>query len=117
MESEERMVEREKLDREQRNFRVAAKKASFYPQWLRRVRKALGVQAGEMARELEVHRSVIYRLEESENKKSISLRAMEKMAEAMDCRVVYAIVPRNGKTLMELGEELRWKRKLRKERE
>jgi hypothetical protein len=42
------------------------------------------------------------------------LRALEKAAEAMDCKVVYAIVPRGGKTLMELAERQRWRKKLRK---
>ena len=103
---------RARMDREQRYFRIAAKKASYSPQWLKRVRQALGVHATDMARTLEVNVSVIYRLEKSEENKSASLRAMEKAAEAMDCRVVYAIVPRGGKTLMELAERQKWRRKL-----
>ena len=58
-----------------------------------------------MARELGVNVSVIFRLEKSEEQKSISLRALEKMAETMGCKLVYAIVPRGGKTLAELAEE------------
>ena len=51
---------------------------------------------------------------ESEDRKSVSLRAMEKAAGAMDCRVVYAIVPRGGMTLMKLAERQAWRRKLEK---
>ncbi len=105
MRNGERVLLREKLDHEQRIFRVAAKKAPDFPQWLRRVRQGLGLQAREMARELGVNVSVIFRLEKSEEQKSISLRALEKMAEAMGCKLVYAIVPRGGKTLAELAEE------------
>ncbi len=76
------------------------------------MRQALGVHATDMARTLDVKVSVIYRLEKSEDKKSISLRAMEKAAEAMECKVVYAIVPRGGKTLMELAERQRWRKRL-----
>jgi ribosome-binding protein aMBF1 (putative translation factor) len=114
MQSEERAIEREKLDREQRHFRIAGKTASYYPQWLRRVRRALGVHVTDMARELGVNPSVIYRLEDSEERKAISLRAMEKAAGAMDCKVVYAIVPRDGKTLLELAERQRWHKMLNK---
>lgn len=108
---------REKLDRELRYFRIAGKKASYFPGWLRRVRQALGVQITEMARELEVNRSVIQRLEKSEDGKGISLRALEKVAGAMECKLVYAIVPRGGKTLMELAEQQRWRRKRGKSRD
>ena len=114
MENEERVLARERMDKEQRYFRIAGKKGSYLPQWLRRVRQVLGVHATDMARTLHVNTSVIYRLEKSEDKRSISLRAMEKAAEAMDCKVVYAIVPRGGKTLMELAERQRWRKKLRK---
>ena len=114
MESEDRALARENLDRELRYFRIAGKKASYYPKWLKRVRQALGVQMTEMARELKVNRSVIQRLEESEDRKGISLRALEKVADAMECKLVYAIVPRGGKTLTELAEQQRWKRRLGK---
>jgi hypothetical protein len=57
---------------------------------------------------------VIFRLENSEDRKSISLKALEKMAGAMDCKLVYAVVPRRGETLMELAEMKRWVRKLGK---
>jgi transcriptional regulator with XRE-family HTH domain len=96
MEHEERVMAREKLDKEQRYFRIAARKASYYPRWLKRVRQALGARATEMARELGVNVSVIYRLEASEDRQAISLRALEKAAGAMDCRLVYAIVPRGA---------------------
>ena len=114
MGSEERAIEREKLERELRYFRIAARKASSYPKWLRRVRRAVGVHVADIARELDVNKSVIYRLEESEGRKSISLRAMEKMAGAMGCKLVYGIVPYGGKTILELAERQRWKRKLGK---
>lgn len=114
MESNDRAIEREKLDRELRFFKIAARKASYDPQWLRRVRQSLGVRVTDMARELGVNKSVIHRLEKSEEKKAISLNSLEKAAGAMDCKLVYAIVPRAGKTMLELAERQKWKRKLEK---
>ncbi len=112
MRRDERVLLREKLDHEQRLFRAAARKAEEFPQWLRRVRQGLGLPAAEMARDLGVNVSVIFRLEKSEEQRSISLRALKRMAETMGCRLVYAIVPRGGKTLAELAEERSWKGKL-----
>src|SRR5580700_5307721 len=114
MENEERMRAQVNLDKELRYFKMAAKKASNYPNWLRRVRQALGVRSTEMAQKLEVNKSVIFRLEKSEDKKSISLKALERMAGAMDCKVVYAVVPRRGESLMKLAEMERWLRRLKK---
>jgi DNA-binding Xre family transcriptional regulator len=78
------------------------------------VRLALGVRAVDMAESLGVNTSVIFRLEESEAMQSISLKALEKLAGAMECTVVYAVVPREGKTLTELAEWQMWRDRLGK---
>jgi len=112
MGSEDRAIWRERLDRELRHFIIAGKKAEYFPHWLRRVRQALGLHVTDIARALKVNKSVIYRLEKSEDKKSISLNSLEKAAEAMDCKLVYAIVPRGVNTMLELAETQKWRRKL-----
>ena len=53
-------------------------------------------------------RSVIFRLEQSEGRGTISLRAMARAAHAMDCKMVYAIIPRDGKTLKEMADRRKW---------
>jgi predicted DNA-binding mobile mystery protein A len=114
MKSNERAMRREKLDKELRYFRIAGKKAEYFPQWLRRIRQALGLHVTDIARELGVNKSVIYRLEKSEDKKAISLNSLEKAAGAMDCQLVYAIVPRAGQTMLELAERQKWRKTLGK---
>jgi transcriptional regulator with XRE-family HTH domain len=116
MKMESRAIERRQLDDEQRHFQMAGKHRSFAPRWLKRVRLALGVRAVDMAADLGVNPSVIFRLEESEARKSISLRALEKLAGAMECTLVYAIVPRGGKSLTELAEWRAWREKLEREK-
>jgi hypothetical protein len=37
------------------------------------------------------------------------LRSLGRMAEAMGCKVVYGVVPLNGKTLEDLAEERLWR--------
>ena len=51
-------------------------------------------------------------LEVSERDQTISMRSLGRMAEAMGCKVVYGVVPLNGKTLEELAEERLWRKVL-----
>jgi hypothetical protein len=76
------------------------------------VRQALGVPVAEIARELKVSKSVVFRLEASEKRKRITFRSMSRMASAMGCQVVYAVIPRGGGTLEEMAERRKWSRLL-----
>ena len=112
MRKEYRAVVRRKLDEEQRGFRMAAKHKQYGRGWLREVRQALGIPVEELTRKLKIHRSVIFRCEKREEKQRISLWALDQLAMAMDCELVYSIVPR-GKTLVEMAEEREWDKRLR----
>ena len=57
---------------------------------------------------MKVNRSVIFRLEQSEARGTISMRAMTRVANAMGCQVVYAVIPCDGKTLEEMADRQRW---------
>lgn len=70
--------------------------------WIRAIREALGMTTSQLAERLGVVQSRVPALEQSEAKKSVTLASLEKAANAMDCRLVYALVPR--KTLEELVE-------------
>jgi transcriptional regulator with XRE-family HTH domain len=70
--------------------------------------KVLGVPVTEVARKVGVNRSVIFRLEESEARQSITLRSMTRIAQALDCKMVYALVPRDGGTLEEMADRRKW---------
>jgi hypothetical protein len=56
--------------------------------------------------------SVLYRLEQSELRGSISVLSLARVANAMDCQMIYAIVPRDGKTLEDLVEKRLWRKVL-----
>jgi transcriptional regulator with XRE-family HTH domain len=79
---------------------------------LQAVRQALGVPVAEIARVLQVSKSVVFRLEASERRRRISLRSMARLAAAMGCHIVYAVVPRDGGTLEEMAERRKWSRML-----
>jgi transcriptional regulator with XRE-family HTH domain len=79
---------------------------------LRAVRHALGVPVAEMLRKLEMSPSVLFRLEQSELRGTISLNGAGGLAQAMGCQLIYAVVPRDGKTLEELAEKRLWSKVL-----
>jgi predicted DNA-binding mobile mystery protein A len=108
MRERERDSARRKLDKELRYYRWAAKCKNPTEDLLRAIRHALGVSVAEMVKEMGVSPSVLFRLEQSEDRGTISVRALSRVANAMGCKVVYAIIPQGGKTLEELAESRRW---------
>jgi len=72
--------------------------------WIRAVRQALGLSLKAVAEPMKVSPQEIHRIEKAESIGSVSLRLIEATADAMGCRVVYAIVPKNG-TLTDLSKE------------
>ncbi len=63
--------------------------------WIRAIREALGMSAAQLATRLGVSRGALYKLEEREASRSIALKQLDRAANAMDCDVFYAIVPRD----------------------
>ncbi|MGQ4277677.1 mobile mystery protein A [Pseudidiomarina sp. E22-M8] len=64
--------------------------------WLSGLRKALGMSGAQVARRAGVSRNAIYQAERNELNGAITIKQMQKFAEAMGGRFVYAIVPDNG---------------------
>ncbi|HEY4300117.1 MAG TPA: helix-turn-helix domain-containing protein [Candidatus Didemnitutus sp.] len=62
--------------------------------WLRAVREAIGARQETVAKRMGVQRQSYARLEKTETRGAISLSTLQKAAEAMDCDVVYYLVPR-----------------------
>jgi predicted DNA-binding mobile mystery protein A len=107
MQSAERAKTRKKLDAEQRLYRAAMRHAPARAGWLREIRVALGVSVPELAGKLGINRSEIFRIEERETRKRITLETLERMAEALDCRLVYAVIPKKG-TFEDLSLKRAW---------
>lgn len=64
--------------------------------WLATMRKALGMSAPQLAERMSITKPAIYQAERQEPKGGITLKQMEKFAEAMGGRFVYAIVPESS---------------------
>lgn len=64
--------------------------------WIASVRKALGISAAQLGRMVGRTRANVSAAERSEQNDRITLQTMQTLAEAMGCKLVYAIVPAQG---------------------
>jgi len=71
--------------------------------WIKAIREALGMTTAQLARRIGVSQPRVVAIEKAEKNSSITLDSLERAARALDCRVVYALIPR--KPLNDLVEE------------
>lgn len=84
---------RRRLDARLEKWREPASQPIPHQGWVRAIRDALGMSSTELAERLGVDQSRVPRIEQGEVKGSVTLDTMQRAAEAMGCRFVYAIVP------------------------
>jgi predicted DNA-binding mobile mystery protein A len=72
--------------------------------WLSSVREALGLTLEEVARRLHSRRPNVLRFEKYEAGEQITLHNLRRVAEAMDCQLIYALVPKYG-SFVDLAEK------------
>jgi predicted DNA-binding mobile mystery protein A len=72
--------------------------------WLASVREALGLTLEEVARRLSTRRANVLRFEKYEASEGITLHNLRRVAEAMDCQLVYALMPKTG-SFVDLAEK------------
>jgi len=77
-------------------FRMAHETTAIDEGWLRAVRQAVGMPVEEVARRLGVQIGEIWRLERMERESRITLGALRRAAEAMDCELLYGLRPKRG---------------------
>lgn len=71
--------------------------------WIKAIREALGMTTAQLARRIGVSQPRVIAIEKAEKNASITLDSLERAARALDCQVVYALIPR--KPLNDLVEE------------
>jgi len=62
--------------------------------WVRAIRDALGMSGVQLARRLNIRPQSVEALERSEADGTIQLKTLRRAAEALDCTLVYALVPK-----------------------
>jgi predicted DNA-binding mobile mystery protein A len=94
MRSEFRDLRLKQLDRSLEQFQAARKVSRPSKGWIRDIRQALGVSSGELARRLGTSRQLPLQLEKGEAEDRITLKSLRAVANALDCDLIYALVPR-----------------------
>jgi predicted DNA-binding mobile mystery protein A len=61
--------------------------------WLKAIRQGLGMTTGQMARRMKFTQSRVSKMEAAEAHGEITLKTLEKAAEALGCRVIYVLMP------------------------
>lgn len=103
MRSEDRAIARRHLDRRLRA--IAHEEALIRPPrgWVKAIREALGMTTAQLAKRLGVSQPRVVMIEKAEATGTLTMERLEQAAQALDCRLVYALVPR--KPLEKLVEE------------
>ncbi|MDB5231545.1 MAG: Helix-turn-helix domain protein [Chitinophagaceae bacterium] len=86
----------QQADRKLEAFRQAAFVEIPANGWIHTIRQALNISLGQMGRKLKMTAQGIKALETREKNAAITLQSLHEIAEAMDLKLVYAIVPKEG---------------------
>ena len=107
MRAEDRISARRQLDKRLNSINNNTDLCARPPRgWLKAIREALGMTMAQLGKRLGVVQSRAFTIEQAEANGTITLNSLEKAAQAMDCRLVYALVPR--KPLEDIIEERAW---------
>ncbi|MDM8084417.1 mobile mystery protein A [Cellulomonas cellasea] len=89
---------RSRLDRRLACWRDLPRDASVRPHggWVQAIRTALGMSRSDLARRMGVAPSTLVGIEENEVRGTVRMDTLARAAEALDCDLVYALVPRRS---------------------
>ncbi|MES9990650.1 MAG: mobile mystery protein A [Candidatus Thiodiazotropha sp.] len=62
--------------------------------WIKAIREALGMTTAQLGKRLGVSQPRVVKIEKAEKDGAITLDSLERAAQALDCRLVYTLVPR-----------------------
>jgi predicted DNA-binding mobile mystery protein A len=100
MRAQERATARKQIDKRLNMMRNSDGLSRPPRGWIRAIREALGMTSAQLGKRLGVSQPTALAYEKGETSNSITLDSLERAANALDCRLVYALVPR--KPLQEL---------------
>ena len=96
MKPKERATARKQLDKRLRPLRE--KDAFVRPPrgWVKAIREALGMTTAQLGKRLGVSQPRVVALEKAEASGAITLESLTRAASALDCQLVYTLVPRSS---------------------
>ena len=96
MRTQNRASARQQLDKRLNSLRDSEALARPPRGWIRAIREALGMTTAQLGERLGVSQPTALGYEKAEASKRITLQSLERAAHALDCRLVYALVPRTS---------------------
>ena len=84
---------RSRLDARLKELTPVARYAPPLRGWIKAIRESLGISTAQMAKKLGIKQPSVVAIEQSEVKGRIELATLRRAAEALDCTLVYALVP------------------------
>ena len=87
---------RRRLDRRFEQLKPLTAAARPHRGWIRAIRDALGMSGRELAARMGVSQQTIADVERSEQQETIKLDTLRRAAEALDCELVYVLLPRTS---------------------
>ncbi len=84
---------RRSLDQKLKPYLQARKNPRPLSGWIQTVRDALGMTTAQLAERMGIQQSGVMALQKRELAKTITLESLEKAAKALNCTLVYALVP------------------------
>ena len=91
-----RAVARSRMDERYRQLGSLSQMRRPHRGWIRAVREALGMSGAELGHRVGVTQQRVAALEQAERQSAIQLDTLERVADALDCHLVYALVPRTS---------------------
>lgn len=96
MKKELRQRARQRIDERLAGLKPAERFTPPPKGWIRAIRDALGMTGVQLAARLKVRPQTVDALEKSESLGSVQLGTLRRAAEALDCTLVYALVPNSS---------------------
>ena len=94
MRSKDRALARKHLDNKLDSIRRSSDILRPPKGWVKAIREALGMSAEQLATRIGVTKPRIYEIEKAEVSGSITLNSLERAAHALECKLVYTLIPR-----------------------
>ena len=94
MRARERALARQQIDKRLKYLQNMDVFARPPRGWIKAIREALGMTAPQLGKRLGVSQPRVLKIEESEVSGNVTLATLERAARALDCQLVYVLVPR-----------------------
>ena len=94
MRAQDRITARRQLDKRLQSLQNSDVFARPPRGWIKAIHEALGMTTAQLAKRMGVKQPRVIEIEKGEVTSTLTLETLERAARALDCRLVYAFVPR-----------------------